>query len=297
MTGNIDEQVLIFNYGKGANGKSTLSECMRRLFGDYAATLNPESVSGDGQRRGDQATPDIADLPAARLVIVSELPKNVPIKENLIKALTGGEPMKARHLNKGFFDFKPTFKGMMSGNAMPTIYGTDHGIWRRILIVPWDVNIDDTDIPRRKMEEVQRELEEERSGILNWLLRGLEMYLTHGLIVPKAVSSLTDSYKDQVDRVGGFIKACLVQLDKAEADSLAMEEKREVEGIRAGYLYECFTLYCQNSGIKPPSMTAFGMEMIGHGIDRENKRVRRYLYVVLADDAAKPPTEGFEPRD
>jgi len=288
MTAKTDEQVLIFNYGTGANGKSTFTEAIRRLFGQYATTLNPESVAGDGQRRGDQATPDIADLPAARLVIVSELPKNVPIKENLIKALTGGEPMKARHLQQGFFEFTPEFKAIMSGNSMPNILGSDFGIWRRLLIVPWRVTMEQTNTKKRKMADVLAEFDAERSGILNWLLKGLEIYLTSGLQVPPEVEQLTAEHRQDVDRVGNFIRTQLVLLNREECDREANQKGGEVPGIQASYLYECFCAWCDENGYKVLSQTAFGKEMPQHDIKREDKRIRRYLYIAHHPEAIKP---------
>ncbi|MGM4906927.1 hypothetical protein AB8B24_27045 [Tardiphaga sp. 866_E4_N2_3] len=107
LTGLTGEQCLIFNYGLGANGKSTFVDILAQIMGDYAKTLGFESLVGEGIRRGDQATPDLARLPGARLVRVSEPEGAVRLKEGLIKSLTGGEPMSVRHLNKGFFEFKP----------------------------------------------------------------------------------------------------------------------------------------------------------------------------------------------
>ncbi|WP_205014814.1 hypothetical protein [Rhodoligotrophos appendicifer] len=68
LTGLTGEQVLVFNYGTGANGKSTYIEALSRLMGAYAQSLNPEAVTGVGQRRGDQATPELARLTGARMV-------------------------------------------------------------------------------------------------------------------------------------------------------------------------------------------------------------------------------------
>jgi len=54
LTGLIDEQCLVFNYGTGANGKSTLIEALARLMGNYAQTLNSESVRSEERRVGKE---------------------------------------------------------------------------------------------------------------------------------------------------------------------------------------------------------------------------------------------------
>lgn len=283
LTGLTDEQALLYHFGTGANGKSTFTEAIMRFFGPYAQNLNPESISGTGQRRGDQATPEIAQLPGKRVVIVAELPAGEQVKESLIKALTGGDKQQARHLNKGFFDFYPTFKGQMSGNTLPTIYGTDYGIWRRLRIVPWLVKIEEHE--KRKMAEVLAEFAAEHSGMLNWLLKGLETYLTEGLAVPEAVTSLTAEYRDEVDVIGRFVGGCLVRLETVPDDP--------GHGLAAGELYKVFVAWCEANGVRPKTMTKFGTELNAKGIAKVERGGRRfYVGVELSPDAPKPMDAG-----
>nr|WP_319513707.1 phage/plasmid primase, P4 family [uncultured Cohaesibacter sp.] len=215
LTGLTGEQKLAFFYGSGSNGKSTLTEAIAEMMGPYAGQLNPESVTGKHQARGDQATPDLADLVGQRMVRVEELPRGEGIKENLIKALTGGAPRRVRRLNEGFFDLIPRFKAIMSGNDKPFITGNDFGIWRRVVIVPWDVTIPDD--KRRTFEEVMAEFAKERSGLLNWLLEGLAIYYAEGLRVPQRISEFTSDYRDEMDPLQSFADQC-VTLEKPNED-------------------------------------------------------------------------------
>jgi phage/plasmid-associated DNA primase len=97
--------------------------------------------------------------------------------------------MLVRSLNKEFFEFRPTFKLVLSGNHKPEIGGVDHGIWRRVKFVPWPVTIADHE--RRPMDEVMAEIWPERSGILNWLIAGALDYLNGGLRTPPEVIEAT----------------------------------------------------------------------------------------------------------
>ena len=277
LTGLTDEQKLVFNYGAGANAKSTFIEAISRLMGAYAGQLNPESVTGQGHRRGDQATPDLATLGGKRLVRVSELPKGQSVKEDLIKGLTGGEPIMVRHLNKGFFDMVPIFKGWMSGNDMPYITGTDWGIWRRLLIVPWEVTISDKE--RRPMAEILAELDAERSGILNWLLEGLAIWVNEGLRVPESVSSLTSNYKSEMDPIQNFIDACIefVPPPEEQEDGQAVP----VAEVTGAAMYKAYETWCRASGVKIFSSTMFGRELPKKGIEKVNGRIRKYINVRL----------------
>ncbi|SNY94078.1 putative DNA primase/helicase [Cohaesibacter sp. ES.047] len=272
LTGLTDEQKLIYMYGKGANGKSTMIEALCRLMGVYAGQLNPESVAGTGQRRGDQATPDLVTLNGRRLVRMSELPKGQAVKEDLIKGLTGGEPIMVRHLNKGFFDMTPIFKAVMSGNDMPYITGTDWGIWRRLLIVPWEVTISDEE--KRPMAEVLAEFDAERSGILNWLLEGLAIYVNEGLRVPQSVTALTENYKSEMDPIQNFIDACVVRVPPDE-------EGNPVCRVTGADMYKSYEMWCRASGVKIFSSTLFGRELPKKGIEKVNGRIREYINVKI----------------
>lgn len=269
LTGLTGHQCFIYNYGSGANGKSTFVEALAALWGGYSDMLNAESLTGQGQRRGDQATPDLAELPGVRYLRISELPRGEDLKEALIKSLTGGEEIKVRHLNKGFFKFWPCFKAAMSGNDKPRIGGLDNGIWRRLRLVPWEVTIPEDE--RRPMNEILAEFEAERAGILNWLIAGLDLYMREGLITPDAITVATADYREAMDPIGAFITDCVV--------------REEGRSVTARDLYHAFDDWCDANSVRPWQETAFGRAMPAKGFEKDKGRVRRYpgIYVDLGE--------------
>jgi putative DNA primase/helicase len=284
LTGLMGEQVFVFNYGLGANGKSTFMETLARLQGAYAQVLPAEALTGENQRRSDQATPEFARLPGARLVRCAELPRGEGFRESTLKMLTGGEPMLVRHLNQGFFEMRPTFKAIGSGNDKPSIKGVDEGIWRRIKLVHWDVTIPVAE--RRPMETILAEFAEEASGILNWLLEGLIDYLEHGLQVPQEVAAATDSYRNEMDAVGEFMSAHVVPVPG--------------KAVTARDLYEAFVAWCHLNSIKPYAEKTFAGIMMQKGVKKESGRIRKYLDISLKDppvDPEKPVQNGFRDMD
>ena len=64
LTGLTGEQVLVFFYGSGANGKSTLLNIMAKILGPYAVTLPFASLQRDDFKRGSDATLILFDCPA-----------------------------------------------------------------------------------------------------------------------------------------------------------------------------------------------------------------------------------------
>lgn len=216
MLGLTNEQALAFFYGMGANGKSALTDLMARLMGSYAATAKIESLTGQNRRSGGDATPDLISIVAARMVRASEPEKGVQWQEGLIKQLTGGEPILVRALNENFFEATPIFKLTIGGNHAPDIRGMDDGIWRRLMIVPFDVQI-----PKEERDPliVQRMLTE-GPGILNWLVEGALSYLEGGLAPPAQVNQATDTLRQDADPYGKFLDdACVVTGDPHDSIS------------------------------------------------------------------------------
>ncbi|MEM9734255.1 MAG: phage/plasmid primase, P4 family [Pseudomonadota bacterium] len=240
LTGLTQEQVLVFFFGGGRNGKSTLVDIVARIMGDYSASLPFETLAGDDRRRGSDATPDLVRIPGARLVRASEPEQGMDFREAMVKSLTSGEPILVRPLNKGFNEVYPTFKLVISGNHKPAIKGGDDGIWRRFLLVPWEQQI-----PKEEVDKaLPDKLWEERSGILNWLLEGLITYLEHGLMVPETVRAATDSYREESDPITAFL---------SEAVTLGPA----ADPIRPQEMVDAFSKYLVGAGLTPWKPTTF----------------------------------------
>ncbi|APR54839.1 DNA primase [Sphingomonas koreensis] len=205
LTGDIGEQKLAFYHGKGRNGKSTMVDAWAHVAGDYGGSVGIETFLDQGRgRKGGDATPDLARLPGIRFLRTSEPEKGAKLAEALIKLITGGEEITARHLNKGFFTFLPSFKVTVSGNHKPKITGHDDGIWRRVMLVPWDVQIPADEVDKKLPEK----LKAEASGLLNRLLEGLVDWRENGLIEPDTVKAATAKYREQSDQLGRFLSEC-----------------------------------------------------------------------------------------
>jgi putative DNA primase/helicase len=206
LTALTGDQKMVFFHGGGSNGKSVLVDLMARMLGDYAATAKIESLTGGNKRSGADATPDLVPLMGARMVRASEPDMGERLKEGMIKELTGGEPMLVRALHSDFIEVRPLFKLTISGNHRPEIRGTDDGIWRRVLLVPFEVHI-----PREERDpDLGEKLWAERSGILNWMVAGLVQYLESGLREPDAVVEATRQFREDSDPLHRFLTECCV---------------------------------------------------------------------------------------
>ncbi|GGW24056.1 hypothetical protein GCM10011452_09330 [Gemmobacter lanyuensis] len=200
----IPVQAMMFWYGAGANGKSVLAELIAKMLGEYAAEIRIETLTGKNTQSGAQATPDLVYLVGARMARASEPREGEQLQDALIKSITSGEPIMVRPNYGAFFRLYPYFKLTMSGNHKPDIRSTDDGIWRRMKLVPWDVQIPEAE----RDPDLGAKLWEERDGILRWLVDGLMDYLEGGLQEPDQVRDATAEYREDSDPIGAFIASC-----------------------------------------------------------------------------------------
>jgi putative DNA primase/helicase len=154
MTGDVSEHCFVFAYGSGANGKSTFIGTIQNIFGDYAVVADMNTFIASNN---DRHPTDVAKLRGARLVVATETQAGRSWDEAKIKAITGGERLTARFMRQDFFDFYPTFKLFISGNHLPRLRNVDEAIRRRLLLVPFTVQIPKDERDSKLMEKLKPE--------------------------------------------------------------------------------------------------------------------------------------------
>lgn len=210
MLGTISEQIIIMLFGQGgqsngANGKSVLVELYRQIMNDYAVTIGPEVVTYQRSKmRDSNQDSQLANTKGSRVIVTSELERGAKLSEAIIKRLTGGETITARRLYERPIEFKPTGTLWMTTNYLPTVKGTDNGIWRRIITVPMTAHI------TKKDPHLLDKLMTERDGILHKIIEGALEYQKHGLQIPQIVNDSRQAYQEDMDTVGQFLEDMMI---------------------------------------------------------------------------------------
>jgi putative DNA primase/helicase len=221
MTGNPKEDVLVIPHGNGSNGKSTILGNLRRAFGDYARVADADTFLSTGNSGGGAGKPreDLLRLKGARLVYVSEPEENSELREGAVKAMTGGDAITARGIQgKASVEFNPSWVIYMPTNHKPIIKGSDTGIWRRLMLVPFNRNFEAD--PNIKKDPLRREkIAEELPGILAWIIRGVATYRKHGLATVGTVQKARNEYKEQMDLLAEWLEECCEVGDNLFAES------------------------------------------------------------------------------
>lgn len=231
MTGDISEQGMYFLVGGGSNGKSTFINIIKSMMGDYGLQTKSDTFI---KKKNDGANNDIARLVGSRFVSAVESEEGEKLQESLVKTITGGEPILARFLRQEFFEFIPEFKVFFTTNHKPIIGGVDEGIWRRVKIIPFTLNLK----PHERDKKLEEKLSLEMSGILNWALEGCLKWQQSGIKEPKVVVDATGNYKEEMDILAPFLdEICYTD-----------EPKNEAIRIEAKELYGVYDSWCFKSG-------------------------------------------------
>ena len=266
LTGLTNEHVMFFCHGQGSNGKSTLLDVLTHVMGDYAKSIPAELFSSTASIAQMEST--VARLKGARLVRCSETNKK-RVAESFLKEFVDGSPMEARHKYGHPFEFRPVAKLWISGNDKPHITGQDWGIWRRIRLLPFNLNVAD----EKQDKQLGEKFKAEAPGILNWMLDGFSWYYEKkALPYCPLVTEHTEEYRQEMDTIGQFITDCC-------------DSNPEFD-VRSTVLYEAYSKWCKFSGLGAFSHPKFSLELKRKGILSERKALGViFLGIDLNDDA------------
>jgi P4 family phage/plasmid primase-like protien len=262
MTGSTVEHKFVFAYGTGANGKSTFINTVLGIFGDYSTIADIGTFIASNS---DRHPTDVAKLHGFRLVVAQETEKGRPWAEAKIKALTGGDKLTARFMRQDFFEFIPKFKLFIVGNHKPRLDNVDEAMRRRMLLVPFLVQIP----PEERDPDLCDKLKAEWPAILRWCLDGCLEWQCNGLAPPKIVTEATDAYFEDQDITKEWLEDCT-----KDGGPYAFTPNRE--------LFASWKNWCDERGLKPGSERALADALCDRGrIRKKTNGVRGFQSLVL----------------
>lgn len=265
LTGSVREEKFLFLYGPGGRGKGTFIETIAAAMGDYAETIPIDILLArrNDAGSGNEATPELAKLAGVRLAVTSEAGSGRRFNDAKLKLITGGDRITARALRCDPFTYSPQFKLIASSNYMPAVTDiTDEGIRRRLVIVPFEADIQSIrDLTLKERLRAPDVL----AGVLAWAVEGCRLWQAEGLEpIPRAVRERLFSYYEDNDEVGDFIA------ERCDVDPAAATPVRE--------LYEDF-LQWDGNGRRYASISkkAFSQTLARRGFPQQRTRQARII--------------------
>ncbi|MDM0720089.1 phage/plasmid primase, P4 family [Clostridium perfringens] len=242
LTTNTASQKAFVFWGPARTGKSTLLWVVEYLL------LGKKNVSNiPWQEIGDKFK--TAELLGKLANVFSDLPSKSIDDTGIFKVVTGEDYLMAEKKNKNPFKFKPFARLVFSCNELPRNYvDRTEGFYRRLIIVPFNRQIEKNKIDKALKYKFQREKE----GILNWALEGLKRLYENNFEFSE--NELTDGvkkeYKRENNNVISFVEEC------CEIDSLFSCSRIEI--------YEAYKEFCGEAGLKALSQIKFNKELEGN---------------------------------
>jgi phage/plasmid primase, P4 family, C-terminal domain len=253
------EKVVLL-YGNGANGKSVFLDVMTRLLG--SANVTNYSLANLTREDGRYIT----GIASALLNISSDI-SNVILDSGVFKLMVSGEALSARALYKDPIIVTDYAKLIFSCNELPVTNDFSNGYFRRILIIPFSV-----EIPKDMQDKclAKKIAADELPGILNWVLEGMARLVeTNEFTDSSSVISQNDAYRTNCDNVAMFIS------EKGY--------KKNAEGKKLfKTLYEEYRSYCYSDGYKSLSKMKFSNRLKKLGCNIFNG-AQRVTYVELEE--------------
>lgn len=251
------EEQFYLEYGASTrNGKSTMNDVIAYLMGDYCCTVQPETLMRK-KKDSRQASGDVARLKGARLVLSSEPDKRSSWDVALIKQMTGGDIITARHLREREMQFRPVFKLIINTNHLPIVSDSTLFDSDRVLVIPFEKHFTAAERDRNLKRKLKTK--ENLSGILNWLLEGLRDFRENGLVVPDAVYKATEDYSQREDKFMTFLR------DRIE-DRVLHGDLKENKYWTIAAAYNDYTSWCDEVGMGVDSRKTFTEEVKKRGL-------------------------------
>lgn len=208
------DHVMVLGYGSGSNGKSTVTNVVRKTIGTYGVQVSDRVLMANPT---DHPT-ELMDLKGARYAVLEETPEARQLNVQRLKAaLVGTDDLTARRIRQDPVTFKVTHSLFVNSNYRPVVVETDHGTWRRLALLtyPFTFRKRESELngPLDKLGDPRMEYAHDdtdvRSAALAWMVEGARRWYARGrmmLEVPERVEGDTKAWRAETDLIMGFVE-------------------------------------------------------------------------------------------
>lgn len=225
LLNDVRHQVAQIWVGDGRNGKSVLLKIIQKLHAKVGS-LQLDKLDGFG----------LTSLVDSSLIVCSEAPKR-GINEQVFKQIISGDPISVEYKFKDSFTYSPRGKFLIACNRFPHITDDSNGVWRRLQIIKWDVNLtDEQEIPNIDEMIIRKELQ----LVVDWCLEGLSRLLVRGdFAEPESVL-----HRKKAEKVNSNNVLAFVEDHGLDVDPIGRSTYKHL-------IYEKYEEYCHSHGLSP----------------------------------------------
>lgn len=230
-------------FGEGANGKTVICAVMKALLGSQnVSAVNLEAF--DPKR-----TFNIAMTSGKLANVVEELNVSSKAEEGELKKFVSGGLMTVERKGQDPFEMTPSARLTFATNVLPRFTDSSQGLWRRLLLFPFKVQILDPKDQDRKLVDVEFwKSSGELSGILNWALEGLlRLRQNKAFTISDDMREAARSFEKESNPTREFLMDVCEVVNGAE--------------LVTTDLYEKYKAYMHSCGSSPLGETKFANEV------------------------------------
>lgn len=249
--GQVMVEALVIAYGDGRNGKSTFWNTIARVLGTYAGNMSADVLTIGGIRN---VKPELAEAKGKRLIISAESEEGVRMSTSVVKQLASTDQIYAEKKYKAPFAFTPSHTLILYTNHLPRVGAMDAGIWRRLIVIPFEAKIDGTSDIKNYADHLYREA---GGAILTWIMEGARLIHAedYHLKPPPRVVAASAAYREENNWFAQFLDA------HCDVDDGLSE--------RAGDLYQAYRAWAMSTSGWARPMVDFNATVEYHGFTRK----------------------------
>jgi len=273
FSGDPREESVFMIVGPMRSGKGTLTETLQVIGGPIAAEVSIKTFLD--RKNANEQNFDLAGLHHARFVHASESGSNDWFDSALLKALSGGNFVRAAFKGRDLFSYRPMYTVWITSNEPPRMKPEDKAAWYRLKVIEFPYSKAGAEDKNLKFE--LRKPEHLRA-VLSWIVEGAVYWYANpqGLQTPETVSELTESYREALDYLGQFLEEYFEF--SGSADDL---ETLEPQGftVSADRLFELYKGWFGDNGapeLSKNSLTNRIRQRIG-GVNLNPNKCRVYV--------------------
>lgn len=146
----------------------------------------------------------MAEVKGKRLLIATEMQEGARLNDSTVKQLCSTDDVFAEKKYKDPFSFKPCHTLVLYTNHLPRVSASDDGIWRRLIVIPFNSKIAGKADIKNYGEYLY---ENSGESILAWIIEGAKkvIALDYQIPVSDCVTKAIDEYRSQNDWFGHFL--------------------------------------------------------------------------------------------
>ena len=262
--------------GDGANGKTTIQNVIRLVFGDW----NVSSTRLDAllDRNIDARMRAMGAIEGKIFNMCAEISgADIEKGSDVFKSLVSGEPQDVRGIGRDIHTAYDLPYLMFSMNQMPANKKMDKAFLRRMVRIDFRSSVKRADMDRSLLTKLSGEL----PGIRNWVLQGWSKLERDGFSIRNSTRSekMTDEEVEMYIANGQTVD---VWLDQWAFLSPSMHVGHEADEVglelRSVDLYKDYSDYCEHHLMcQPETANAFGRRM-HDGLHFESKRKAQGMF-------------------